>query len=265
LEQQLTFRLQAYEGPLDLLLSLIQKNKVNIYDIPIASILEQYLEVLNEMEIMDLEVSSEFLVLAATLLNIKSRMLLPKQVDDEDEGEDPREELVRRLVEYQKYKEASQFLGENHGKGYLSFFKLPDHIKPPPRGFDTMNLTIENLVLAFSGAFSRGERKTPPPRASFDGIVAREKVSIRAMVKNVWKKLIFGTKRKFVDIFQDCKSRAEVVATFLAVLELMKLKKINVDYVKKDKEFMINKLEDNVELEIDITENEQTEEQEEEE
>ena len=254
MEQLLTFRLQAYEGPLDLLLSLIRKNKVNIYDIPIAEILEQYLEVIAQMENMDLEVSSEFLVLAATLLNIKSRMLLPKQSEEnDDEAEDPREELVRRLVEYQKYKQASEYLGDNHGKGYLSFFKTPDSIPPPPRDFDTLNLTIENLLLAFGSAFSRGERKTPPPRASFDGIVAREKISIRSMVTNVWKKLIFGAKTKFTDIFKGCQSRGEVVATFLAVLELMKLKKINVDYVKKDKEFMINKLED--ELNIDIVEN----------
>ena len=245
MEQQLTFRLQAYEGPLDLLLSLIRKNKVNIYDIPIAAILEQYMEVLSDMENMDLEVSSEFLVLAATLLNIKSRMLLPKTPNEEDEEEgDPREELVRRLVEYQKYKEASLFLEENHGRGYSSFFKLPDAIEPPEREFDTVNLTIENLMLAFSAAFSRVERRLPPPRAAFHGIVAREKVSVHKMISNVWQRLVFGMKCKFIDIFKECNSRAEVVATFLAVLELVKLKKINVDYVKSDADFMIEKLDD---------------------
>ena len=199
-----------------------------------------------------MEVSSEFLVLAATLLNIKSRMLLPKQADTEDEGEDPREELVRRLVEYQKYKLASEYLGNNSGKGYFSFYKLPDSIAPPPREFDGINLTVENLILAFSNAFSRGERKKPPPRAPFEALVSREKISIRSMVSNVWKKLIFGVKCKFTDIFKGCESRGEVVATFLAVLELVKLKKINVDYVKRDKTFMVSKLEDSDIDDIDI-------------
>ena len=242
--EQLTVRLEAFEGPLDLLLSLIRKNKVNIYDIPIAEILEQYLGILSEMEEMDLEVSSEFLVLAATLLNIKSRMLLPKHEEEESEGEDPREELVQRLLEYQKYKMASEYLDEVHGRGYLSFFKSPDHIEPPPRGFDTMNLTIENLVLAFSQAFARGERKLPPPRAPFEQIVSREKVSVHRMITEVWRRLTVGVKVRFIDIFSECKSRAEAVATFLAVLELMKLKKINVDYAKKDKEFFVSKLDD---------------------
>ena len=260
--EQLTVRLQAYEGPLDLLLSLIRKNKVNIYDIPIAEILEQYLEVLSEMESMDLEVSSEFLVLAATLLNIKSRMLLPKQEDEESDAEDPREELVRRLVEYQKYKDASAYLGDNHGKGYFSFYKLPDSITPPPREFDGVNLTLENLIFAFQSAFSRGERKKPPPRAPFEALVSREKISVRSMVSNVWGKLIFGVKMKFTDIFKGCNSKSEVVATFLAVLELVKLKKINVDYVKKDKTFMINKLEDSNIDDIDIVEEDEITEEE---
>ena len=139
---------------------------------------------------------------------------------------------------------------DSHDKGYQSFFKLPDPFEPPPRGFETVNLTVENLVLAFSSAFSRGERKVPPPRASFDGVVGREKVSIRSMVRNVWKTLVFGTKHKFIDVFKGCKTRGEVVATFIAVLELVKLKKINVDYVKSDKSFVIEKNEENIDLDI---------------
>jgi len=240
----LNVKLDAYEGPLDLLLSLIRKNKVNIYDIPIANILEQYLAVLSDMESMDLEVSSEFLVLAATLLNIKSRMLLPKSIDENAEEIDPREELVQRLLEYQKYKEASLYLGDNHGKGYFSFYKTPEIIEPPEREFDSMNLTLINLLSAFHSAFARAERKLPPSKAPFEQIVSREKISVRMMVSNVWSKLKFGIKTKFTDIFKGCKSRGEVVATFLAVLELVKLKKLNVDYAKSEKSFMLNKLED---------------------
>ena len=110
--EQLKFKLDSFEGPLDLLLMLIRKNKVNIYDIPISEILDQYLDVMNSMKEMDLEISSEFLVLAATLLQIKSKMLLPKPEDEEDDGVDPREELVRRLTEYKKVKESIGFFAE---------------------------------------------------------------------------------------------------------------------------------------------------------
>jgi len=254
--EQLTVRLQAYEGPLDLLLSLIRKNKVNIYDIPIAEILEQYLNEISQMESMDLEVSSEFLVLAATLLSIKSRMLLPKPVDENAEEIDPREELVQRLLEYQKYKEASLFLEDNHGKGYLSFYKTPDVIEPPEPAFDTVNLTIANLLSAFQSAFARAERKLPPSKAPFEKIVSREKISVRLMISNVWNRLKFGVKIKFIDIFKECESRGEVVATFLAVLELVKLKKIDVDYVKKEKSFMLNRLDDSEVEDIDFVEEE---------
>jgi len=171
-------------------------------------------------------------------------MLLPKPIDENAEEIDPREELVRRLLEYQKYKEASLYLGDNHGKGYLSFYKVPDVIEPPERTFDTVNLTLANLLSAFHSAFARAERKLPPSKAPFEQIVSREKVSIRMMVANVWSRLKFGIKTKFNDIFKGCKSRGEVVATFLAVLELVKLKKLNVDYAKDEKSFMLDKLED---------------------
>jgi len=250
--EQLTFHLQAFDGPLDLLLTLIQKNKVDIYDIPIAVILTQYLAVIENMKELDLEASTEFLVLAATLLNIKSKMLLPKHDEENAEELDPREQLVLRLIEYQKCKLAAEFLRENLGKGNLAFYKLPDYIPLPERRFDVVNLTMENLMLAFAAANAVAERKLPPPVTSFEGIVGREKISIRDKVSDVWKKLIYGTKMKFIDIFKGSKSRAEVVVTFLAVLELMKLKKINVDYAGSRKGFLINKLDDgeNIDLEI---------------
>ena len=122
---KLIFNVEAFKGPLDLLLVLIKKNKVNIYDIPISEILEQYLQVMDEMKEMDMEVSSEFLVLAATLLQIKSKMLLPKN-DDENEEEDPREELVKRLLEYKIFKEKPNFSKKEKTKDtrcFLSFRK----------------------------------------------------------------------------------------------------------------------------------------------
>ena len=116
-------KLNVFEGPLDLLLHLIEKNKVNIYDIPIVTITEQYLEYVNNMEEEDLDVMSEFLVMAATLIKIKSRMLLPKDEETEEDEEDPREELVRRLLEYKMYKYAAGELKDLELEGNKAFFK----------------------------------------------------------------------------------------------------------------------------------------------
>ena len=130
--EQLSFKLENFEGPLDLLLTLIKKNKVSIYDIPISMILDQYLEVMQEMKEMDLEVSSEFLVLAATLLQIKSKMLLPDPEEENEDGVDPREELVKRLIEYSKVKGAVEFLEPRQNIGASMFYRVPESIERPP-------------------------------------------------------------------------------------------------------------------------------------
>ena len=226
--EQLSFRVEAFEGPLDLLLTLIKKNKVNIYDIPISSILEQYLEVIAQMESLDLEVSSEFLVLAATLLQIKSRMLLPNE-DEEEEGEDPREELVRRLIEYKRFKEKAEFLRSRENLGYTRFYKAPEYIERPVIPFDYSKVSVENLLISYKVSYMKLERKLPPPKKSFEGLVGHEKVSVRSRVKIIWKALISKGRAKFLDLFKGIKSRPEAVASFMAVLELIKLKKIMVE------------------------------------
>lgn len=229
---ELNFKLDNFEGPLDLLLMLIKKNKVSIYDIPIALILDQYLEVMSEMKEMDLEISSEFLVLAATLLQIKSKMLLPDEDEDEDDGVDPREELVRRLEEYKKVKESVDFFKEREPIGQLTFFKAPDVIKRPPPELDYASLTCENLIEAYKRAYQRLERKLPPPKASFIGIVGREKVSVKSRVQNIWKKLKRKSKLFFKELFRGAKSKSEAVASFIAVLELIKINKLDVIYAE---------------------------------
>lgn len=227
--EQLNFKLEHFEGPLDLLLTLVKKNKVSIYDIPISVILEQYLAVVQEMQEMDLEVSSEFLVLAATLLQIKSRMLLPK-TEEETEEEDPREELVRRLLEYKKVKEAAEYLRPRQSIGAAMFFKVPDAIERPPAEWSYAGMTPENLIAAYKRAYQKLERRQPPPKQSFHGIVGHEKVSVREKVSGIWKKLINKSRMKFKELFHGVKSRPEAVASFLAVLELIKLKKIRIEY-----------------------------------
>ncbi len=229
---QLTFNLESFKGPLDLLLVLIKKNKVNIYDIPISEILEQYLAVMAEMKEMDLEVSSEFLVLAATLLQIKSKMLLPSE--NEEEEEDPRDELVRRLVEYKMFKEKSEYFRKHENSGYMRFFKLPDAIEAPLPEYDYSNLDGQALFSAYKVSLLKLERKLPPPKKSFSGIVGRERASVREKVKRIWHRLLKRSKMLFSDIFTESKTRAEAVASFMAVLELIKLKKIIVEGDSKD-------------------------------
>ncbi len=240
---QLSFKLDAFEGPLDLLLMLIKKNKVSIYDIPISKILEQYLEVIQQMEELDLEMSSEFLVMAATLLQIKSKMLLPQDEEDQEE-EDPRSELVRRLIEYQRIKESLEFFRDHENSDAELFFKNPDLIERPPAEFDYSILTMDNLYEAFKTSFAKLERKMPPPKKSFSGIVGHEKVSVRERVKRLWKRLLSKGKVLFKDIFKGSKSRPEAVASFLAVLEMVKLNKITVDETPDGKDYTITKISD---------------------
>ncbi len=228
--EQLNFKLEHFEGPLDLLLTLVKKNKVSIYDIPISVILEQYLAVMQEMQEMDLEVSSEFLVLAATLLQIKSRMLLPKPEEEMEDGVDPREELVRRLLEYSKVKAAAEYLRPRQSIGAAMFFKAPDLIERPPAEWSYAGMTPENLIAAYKRAYQKLERRQPPPKHSFHGIVGHEKVSVREKVAGIWRRLVQKSRMKFKELFRGVKSRPEAVASFLAVLELIKLKKIRIEY-----------------------------------
>lgn len=239
--EQLNFKLDQFEGPLDLLLTLIKKNKVSIYDIPISVILDQYLDVMRSMQEMDLEVSSEFLVLAATLLQIKSKMLLPKPEEEGEEKQDPREELVQRLLTYKKIKEAAQYLKERQNIGTSMFFKLPDVIERPPAEWNYAALTPDNLRVAYQRAYTNMQRRQPPSRHSFEGIVGHEKISIRQKVTGIWKRLRKKGQVFFRELFQKVHSKPEAVAAFMAVLELIKMKKIAVDYVQ-DKDIANPKL-----------------------
>ncbi len=229
-DNSLKFKLENFEGPLDLLLSLIRKNKVSIYDIPISDILEQYLAVVQQMQEMDLEVSSEFLVLAATLLQIKSRMLLPKEDEEGEDELDPREELVRRLIEYNKVKAAAEFFIPRQHIGDAFFFKVPDAIERPPAEWNYSGMTTENLIAAYKRAYQKLERKQPPPKHSFQGIVGHEKVSLKQKVTRIWESLRVKSRMKFKELFKGVKSKPEAVASFLAVLELIKLRKIRIEY-----------------------------------
>lgn len=217
---QLSFKLQIFEGPLDLLLHLIKKNKVSIYDIPIVEITEQYMEYISMMEEMDLEISSEFLVMATHLLYIKSKMLLPKH---EEEEEDPRQNLVDRLLEYKKMKEAGEKLKNMQFSGYLSFYKGPQEIKGIKQPKKIESESLDKLTKAFLEILKKAERKEPPPVNKFDGIVGREVVSVKTKTEHILKKLKKGSKIGFKKSFSDVKTKSEAVSQFLAILELLRM------------------------------------------
>lgn len=222
---EITYHLEVFDGPLDLLLHLISKNKLNIYDIPIVDILEQYNQALEEMQNRDLAVACEFVAMSAHLLYIKSKMLLPKY-DDIDDEEDPRARLVEMLLEYQRIKEVSSTLNSRAETGLDMYTKMPEQITPDK----TYKYSHDknDLKLAILSMLERAESKIPPKITNFAGIVGREVYSVGKKVAFILKRLLSTKKTSFMDLFESVRSRSEVVATFLAVLELCKTNRINI-------------------------------------
>ncbi len=225
---ELQVKLQAFEGPLDLLLHLIDKNKVNIYDIPIVMITEQYLEYVNAMEKTDLNVVSEFLVMAATLIDIKARMLLPKEVNEEGEEEDPRQELVEKLLEYKMYKYMSAELKDRQVDAVKAMYKkstLPPEVESyrPPVDLEQLldGMTLAKLNAVFADVMKRQEEKIDPVRSQF-GKIKREEVSMEDRFLHVKSFLLEHKKFSFRELLMDNNSKLSVIVTFLVVLELMK-------------------------------------------
>jgi segregation and condensation protein A len=214
--------LEIFEGPLDLLLHLIKKNEVSITDIPIATITEQYLATLELMQNLSLDVAGEFLVMAATLIHIKSRMLLPTGDNeaDEDEGVDPHEELVRRLLEYQRYKEAAAELEQRDLLTRDVFVRsAPPTEEAGPRGF--REVSVFDLLGALKRVIDRLPKDTVH-EVALDKITVREKMTLLLESLRVHGSVLFES------LFVEVKSRVEVVATFLAMLELVKVRAIRV-------------------------------------
>ncbi len=217
-------RLDIFEGPLDLLLHLIRKNRVDIYDIPIADITEQYLEYLELMKEMNLNVAGEFLVMAATLIHIKSRMLLPvtEEEDDEEEGVDPREELTRRLVEYQRYKEAVRDLDMRLVLGRDVFPRGRHHHLEGLDGEEVfVDVSIFDLIGALKDVLSRIEEPH-----SLDITVDRFRVADK--INYIMERLYREETIPFDALFHRSALRGEIIVTFLAVLELAKLLVVGV-------------------------------------
>lgn len=225
--KQISFKLQIFEGPLDLLLHLISKNKVSLYDIPVSEITEQYMDYLSEMKHFDIEVSSEFLVLAANLLYIKSKMLLPKY-DGAEEEDDPRIELAQRLIEYKRFKESAQYFREREFAGSHTHYKTREYIEPRLIDESLSEITINHLLTAIIDISEKIKYRKPLSARNFTGIVGREIVSVFSKIKSVLLNIKSFRKMRFIDIFKGVQTRDEVVASFLAVLELVKMNRVTV-------------------------------------
>lgn len=230
----ISYKLDNFEGPLDLLLHLIEKNKVSIYDIPIVLITEQYLDYVSHMETEDLNLVSEFLVMAATLIDIKSRMLLPAQVTEDGEEEDPRAELVARLLEYKMYKCMAQQLldlEEGAAKHLYKASTVPEEVAKyePPVDLDQLlgDLNLTKLQAVFQSVIKRRADKIDPVRSKF-GTIRKEPVSLETQIGAVMDYARSHRKFSFRQLLERQGDRLEVVVTFLAVLELMKMGKIHL-------------------------------------
>ena len=227
-------KLQVFEGPLDLLLHLIDKNKIDIYDIPIVEITRQYMEYIREMERTDLNIMSEFLLMAATLLDIKSKMLLPKEVNEEGEEEDPRQELVEQLLQYKLYKYMSYELKDMQVDADKSMFKdstVPDEVLEYEEPVDVNELldglTLVRLREIFNEVMRRSEDKIDPIRSRF-GKIEKEDVNLEERSAYVHEYISVHKECSFRQILGSSSSRMEVIVTFLVILEMIKGGQISV-------------------------------------
>ena len=228
----LPVKIENFEGPLDLLLHLIDVNKFNIFDIPIVEITEQYLEFVRNMETKDLNVMSEFLVMAATLLEIKAKMLLPVEVNEEGEEIDPREELVQKLLEYKMYKYMSYELKDRMQDAVKAMYKAPtipeeveSYVEPVDLEKLVGDLTLKKLNEIFLSVMKRQNEKLDPVRSTF-GKIEKEEVSLEDKLDFVESYAIKHGTFSFQKLLEGQKSKMQVVVTFLAILELMKMGKI---------------------------------------
>ena len=231
----LSVTLEKFEGPLDLLLHLIEKNKINIYDIPIVEITEQYMDYIRQMQEQDMEIMSEFLVMAATLLNIKSKMLLPQEPPEaEEEPADPRRELVERLLQYKMYKYASLELSDRQLDAGRVVFKegnLPPEVADYKAPVDTKellsDLTLQKLHSIFESVMKKQVDKIDPVRSKF-GRIEKEEVSMSQKMHEIQLYALEHKRFSFRALLMEQYDKMDVVVTFLCILELMKIGRMHV-------------------------------------
>ncbi|MFH1847549.1 MAG: segregation/condensation protein A [Candidatus Omnitrophota bacterium] len=229
-------KLNIFEGPLDLLLFLIKKEKIDIYDIPILKITDQYIEYLDLMKMLDLEIAGEFLVMAATLVHIKSKLLLPQEEDGLlEEEEDPREDLVRRLLEYKKYKEAALSLREMHEESKNIFMRKGEGGKGKiisAEGEEYFEASLFDLITAFKKVLGKVSKK------AFHKVI-KNRFTVRDKIHEIYHMFTKRSVVRFFSLFQDANDKDEMIVTFLAVLELVKMREIFIVQKEMFEEFEI--------------------------
>ena len=240
-------RIEIFEGPLDLLLYLVKKDHLNIYDIPIAKVTEQYLAYMDLMKMLDLNIAGEFLVMAATLMQIKSKMLLPPDptLDPQEEQEDPREELMRRLLEYEKFKEIAENLRQREltqkeiykrPKSEAEVTATPPDAQEGPVYFEA---SIFDLIDAFSKAMEN------VPREVFYEVV-KDEFTVEEKVHDILHRLLFENSMAVSKLFAEAKHKVEIVVTFLAILELIRLREVVAFQKEMFQEIEITRNKDNI-------------------
>ena len=241
--------LEAFEGPFDLLFHLIEKNEIDIYDIPIAQLTEQYIAFLEQAEYKNMDGMSEFLLMAATLIEIKSKLLLPKQKQEQPQ-QDPREELVNKLLEYKKFKEITDDFKKREETAALVLYKEADKAVEKLKQSNKQDLdldkflcgiTLDNLYEAFTEVMKRRETKVDRVRSSFKS-VERDLYTIDEKIDYIRDLLILRPSVSFYTIFRPKAVKMEIVVTFLALLELIKMKEVSVSQKETFSEILITKV-----------------------
>ena len=227
-------KLEAFEGPLDLLLHLIDKNKINIYDIPIVMITEQYMEYIRQLETEDMNLMSEFLLMAATLLDIKCKMLLPKDETKEEE-EDPREELVQKLLEYKMYKYMSFELKDRQLDASRNYYKnptIPQEVAAyqPPIDLDQLfaGINLGKLHEIFQATMKRQKDKIDPIRSQF-GNIEKDEINMDEKLVYIQEYIRRHKQFSFRKLLEKTHNKMEIVITFLTILEMMKMGQITIE------------------------------------
>jgi len=232
-------KLEQFEGPLDLLLFFIKRDELNIYDIPISRITKEFLEYVNLIKTLDLEVAGDFILMASTLMHIKVRMLLPREIDEKGEEIDPRAELVKALLEYKKYKEMSEeltFLESDQRKlNYRGNFSADEKESPPDYEILLKNVSIYDLAKAYRKIIEGIQQ--PPVHE-----IAKINVTIDEQIKYILEKVELAGKLHFLDLVIEMKEKIRIVVTFVALLELVKMGKIGITVSKNFNDFYLVRL-----------------------
>lgn len=243
----LNIKVSNFEGPFDLLLHLIKKNEMDIYNIKIHEVTNQYLEYIDGMKEMDLEITSEFIVVAATLLEIKSKMLLPKdkKKDEDEEEEDPREQLINKLIEYRKFKAAAEFLKLRKYEAGITFSKKPEIIEEKNINYSNENLFKDITMLDLYNLYNQLMNRYISKQNTENIIQTRipsDKFKIEDKMVEIKSRLMENIRVNFLDVVYECESKNEVVVTFLALLELIKLRAIKVLQEDNFKEIYVERI-----------------------